>query len=207
MQKRLFLLAVILMGTLLFCFSCEEKGVKPKVTAGELINQGWQKFDAGNSAGAGADFSAALSITTNAADSSEAFLGLGWAQLKQNQAGLTEKSLLRYLSFNPGVPGLDDGRAGLALAYSATSKFREAIDTANVVLSSNPTWSFGHDPSVNYLDLYLILAQSYYELADFYMSLEMVQYFDPNFDADPNTPEGRKNLADKIEELWDQVTT
>lgn len=206
MQKTLFLLTVILTGTLLFCFSCEEKGVE-KITASELIEKGWSKFAAGNSAGAGSDFSAALSIATIAGDSSEAFLGLGWAQLRQNQAGLAEKSLVKYLSFNPGLPGLNDGRAGLAFAYSATNKFQEAVDTANVVLSSDPSWSFGHDPSVNHLDLYLILAQSYYELADFETSLDIVQqYFEPGFDVDPDTPEGRTSLADKIEELWDQVT-
>ena len=203
MQKRLFLLIVFLTGTLLFCLSCEEKGVD-RVTASELIDKGWLKFKAGNLAGAGSDFSAALSISTNATDSSGAFLGLGWAQLRQSQAGLAENSFVEYLFLTPGSNDeLNDGRAGLASAYWAQGKFQSAIDTANVVLSSNSTWSFGHDPSINHLDLRLLLAQSYYELANFSTSLEIVQqYFDQGFNVDVSTPKGKTDLAEKIWSLW-----
>lgn len=200
MRKRLFLLLVLLMGTLLFYFSCEEKGVKTP-TARELIDQGWQKFQAGNLVGAGSDFTSALSISTIKADSSDAFLGLGWAQLRQNQGGLAENSLVKHLSL---APGDSDGRAGLAFVYLATNKFKEAIDTASVVLSSNASWSFGRDNSINHLDLRLLLAQCYYDLGDYSASLEIVrsQYFDPGFNADINTPEGKIALADKIHSLW-----
>ncbi|MFQ6032436.1 MAG: tetratricopeptide repeat protein [Candidatus Zixiibacteriota bacterium] len=199
MQKRLFLLIVVLMGTLLFYLSCEEKGVE-KITARELIERGWPKFEAGDFAGATSDFSAALSIATNASDSSEAFLGLGWTNLRQNHGGLAENNLVRFLSLTSGS---NDGKAGLALAYLAQEKFQSAIDTANVVLASDSLWSFGHDNSINYLDLLLLLAQSYYELADFNTSLEIVQeYFDRNFVVDPNTPEGKTDLAEKIYSLW-----
>jgi len=200
MQKKLFLLIVILMGTLLFYFGCGKKKGVEKSTASELIEKGWAKFEAGNFAGAGSDFSAALSIATNEADSSGAFLGLGWAELRQDHGGLAENSLVEYLYLSPGS---NDGRAGLAFAYWAQGKFQSAIDTANVVLSSDASWSFGHDNSVNYLDLRLLLAQCYYKLADFSASLGIVQqYFDQDFDADVNTPEGRIELGDKIEDLW-----
>ncbi len=200
MQKRLFLLMLILMGTLLFYFSCEKKGVE-KITARKLIEQGWGKFEAGNFAGAGSDFSAALSIATIKDDSSDAFLGLGWAQLRQNQGGLAENSLVKYLSL---APGDSDGRAGLAIAYSTyftTDKLRKAIDTANVVLSSNPTWFFGHDNSIDSTDLHLVLAQCYYCIAIFDSSLTQVrEHYDPNFWVDVNTWEGRIALGEKIDE-------
>jgi len=202
MQKRLFLLMVILMGTLLFYFSCEEKAVD-KITASELIDKGWLKFEAGKLAGAGADFSAAISIATNASDSSGAFLGLGWAQLRQNQAGLAEKSYVHYLYLSPGS---DDGRAGLAFAYPATNKFREAIDTANVVLSSNPTWVFSHDNSIDSTDLHLVLAQCYYSIAIFDSSLmQVISYYDQSFWQDVSTPAGRDTLGIKIEEWGSQI--
>lgn len=199
MQKRLFLLMVILMGTLLFYFSCEDKGVE-KPTAAELIKQGWLKFEAGNFTGARSDFSAALSISTNSGDSSGAFLGLGWAELRQDHGGLAENRLVEYLYLSPGT---NDGRAGLAFAYWAQRKFQRAIDTANVVLSSDPSWTFDHDNSINYLDLHLLLAQCYYELANFATSLQIVQqYFDPDFTVDVNTYDGKAELADKIQSLW-----
>ena len=197
MQKRLFLLIAILMGTFLFYLSCEEKGVE-EVTPSELIQKGWLKFEAGNFAGAGADFSAALSISTNASDSSGAFLGLGWAQLRQSQAGLAENSFVEYLYLSPGS---DDGRAGLAFAYPATNKFREAIDTANVVLSSDPSWVFSHDSSVDSTDLHLVLAQCYYCIAIFDSSLmQVINYYDQSFWQDVSTPAGKDTLGMKIQE-------
>ena len=208
MQKRLFLLIVVLMGTLLFYFSCEEKGVE-KITAGELIEKGWAKFEAGNSAGAGSDFSAALSIATITHDSSEALLGLGWAELRQSQVGLAENSFVKYLLLAPGV---NDGRAGLAFAYAAsvTGKFREAIDTANVVLASDSTWKFGHDNSINYIYLHLQLAQCYYLIADFSSSLDQVKgylvpTYDPGWDVDTTQDNWWDLLGKEIEFLWDKI--
>jgi tetratricopeptide (TPR) repeat protein len=197
MQKTSFLLIIILLGTLLF-YSCGEKEVT-RPTARELIDQGWQKFQAGNLVGAGSDFTAAISISAVKTDSSDAYLGLGWAQLRQDQGGLAENSFVKHLSL---APGGDDGRAGLAFAYLATQKFQEAIDTASVVLSSNASWSFGHDNSINHLDLRLLLAQCYYNLGDYSASLEIVRYFDSGFNVDINTPEGRSDLADEIHSLW-----
>ena len=166
MQKRWFLLIVLLTGTLLFYLSCEEKGVE-RVTASELIEKGWQK------------------------------------QLRLIQAGLAEKSLVEHLQLSPLS---DDGRAGLAfacLAQVVQEKFQSAIDAADAVLSSDSSWTFGHDSSIDHLDLRLLQAQSYYALANYSMSLEIVQhYFDPNFNVNTDTPEGKTELAGKIESLW-----
>jgi hypothetical protein len=197
MQKKLFLLIVILAGTLLFYSSCEKKGVK-KITASELVQQGWPKFEARNFAGAESDFSAAISISTNATDSSGALLGLGWSQLRQNAGGLAEKSFIKYLSLTTGSI---DGRAGLAFAYHTTQEFRESIDTANVVLLSNPNWAFNHDNSIDSTDLHLLLAQCYYLSAIFDSSLIQVrEYYDPNFWVDVNTPAGMIALGEKVHE-------
>jgi outer membrane protein assembly factor BamD (BamD/ComL family) len=202
MQKKLFLLIVLLAGTLLFYSSCEKKAVK-RVTASELIQQGWPKFEAQNFAGAESDFTTALSISTNATDSSGALLGSGWAELRQSYGGLAENSLVKYLSL---APGENDGRAGLAFAYSTTNKFREAIDTANVVLSSNPTWAFVHDPNINSTDLHLLLAQCYYYIAIFDSSLMQVrQYYDASFWQDVTTPAGRDTLSMKIQKWGSEI--
>ena len=63
MQKRSFLLIVVLVGTLLFCLGCEDKGVE-KITAGELIQKGWLKFEAGNLVGAGSEDSSSPHLQT-----------------------------------------------------------------------------------------------------------------------------------------------
>ncbi len=197
MKKRCFLLIAVLLSSLLLVYGCG-KDEEKQITAEELIKQGWAKLEAGNDAGASADFNAAIGLDTSAHD---AYLGLGWAELRQNHAGLAENAFVTYLA---KVSDSNDAKAGLALAYHAQDKFKDVIDMAEEVLSSNPSWSFSsHDVSINHLDLALVLADSYYETAKFSQSLTMVQqYFDSGFVVDPNTPEGRKQLADKLESLF-----
>jgi len=198
MKKRCFLLIVVLFSSLLLVYGCGDDDGGGGQTAAELIKQGWTKFDAGDDAGASADFNAAIGLS---ADTNEAYLGLGWAELRQSHAGLAENAFVTYLG---KVSDSNDAKAGLALAYHAQEKFEDAIDNTSAVLSSEPTWSFSpHDISINHLDLALVLAESYYGIADFSQSLSVVQqYFDSGFVVDTNTPEGKKQLADKLEGLY-----
>ena len=200
MKKRWFLWTVILFTSLLFIYGCGKEG-KHKQTAQELIDQGWAKFATGNFTGASADFNAANGLTT---DTTEAYLGLGWAELRRNNAGLAEKAFVTYLA---KVSDSNDAKAGLALAYDAQDKFQNAISMAEEVLQSAPTWMFSHDPKINHLDLAYVLADSYYSIANFSQSLVTVQhYFNlPDFKPDINTDQGRTELANKIEELYQQV--
>jgi tetratricopeptide (TPR) repeat protein len=200
MKKRCFLLIAILFSSLLLLYGCgEDEVVKP--TAEKLIQQGWAKLEAGNNADASADFNAALGLD---AEAYEAYLGLGWAELRQNHAGLAENAFVTYLA---KVSDSDDTKAGLALAYHAQNKFEDAIHMAEDVLSSDPPWIFSRDSRIDYLDLALVLAHSYYATDDFSQSLAVLkEYFDdllpPNFDPNVETPEGRAELAAEIEELY-----
>jgi tetratricopeptide (TPR) repeat protein len=198
MGKRCFMLIAALLSSLLIVYGCGEDDGGGGQTVEELIEQGWAKFEAGNYSGACGDFKAAIGLS---ADTNEAYLGLGWAELRQNHAGLAEGAFETYVAKDPGS---NDAKAGLALAYHAQVKFEDAIDMAEDVFSSDPSWSFSsHALSINYLDLALILAESYYETADFNQSLLLVQqYFDPNFVVDPNTAEGRTQLGIKLESLY-----
>lgn len=196
MKKGWIHCIVILFFSLLLFHGCgkEEGG---GLTVEQLISQGWTKFSAGNYAGARGDFNAANGLTT---DTTEAYLGLGWAELRQSRGGLAEKAFVTYLA---KVPNSIDAKAGLALAYHAQHKFQEAINTANTVLSSDPNWSLFWDNSINHLDLKLVLAHSYYAIGNFSQSLAVVrQYFDPGFDPDLGTDEGRAELAAKLRSLY-----
>lgn len=198
MKKRWFLLIAILFSSLLLVNGCgdDDGGVDQNVE--ELIKQGWAKFEAGNDADASADFNAAIGLS---ADTNEAYLGLGWAELRQSHAGLAENAFVTYLA---KVGDSNDAKAGLALAYHAQNKFEDAIHMAEDVLSSDPPWIFSRDSRIDYLDLALVLADSYYQTAKFSQSLSAVQeYFNlPDFDPDIETPEGQAELAEKIEELY-----
>lgn len=195
MNKRCFVMIVALCS-LLLAYGCGEDKVTPP-NVEELIKQGWAKFETGNYSSACADFNAAIGLS---ADTNEAYLGLGWAELMQGKAGLAEDAFEAFLA---KVSGSNDARAGLALAYDAQDKFEETIDKAEELLSSDPTWTFSHDSKTNYLDVALVLAYGYYMTADFSQSLAIVQnYFDPGFSVNPDTPEGRQQLADKLNSLY-----
>jgi len=196
MNKKCFLLIAALLSFLLLAYGCgDDDGVDQD--AQKLIEQGLAKFDAGDYAGASADFNAALGLDPEAYD---AYLWLGWAKLKQNHAGLAEDAFVVYLAEKTGS---NDARAGLALAYDAQDKFEETVDNAEELLSSDPTWTFSHDSETDYLDVAIVLAYGYYMTADFAECLQVVQdYFDPGFSVDTSTTEGRKQLADKVHSLY-----
>ena len=199
MNKRPFLFTLVLVFSLFVIYGCGKNGDGVGPTAEELIDQGWTKFKAGNFSGAGEDFNAALGLDTSA---HEAYLGLGWAELRQSHGGLSENAFLIYLSKTSDSEY--QARGGLALAYLAQAKFQDAITTANVVLSAVSAWAFSPDTNINHLDLKLAVVQSYYGIGDYAQCLEAIQtYFDSAFNpGDVNTDQGREALAEKIESLY-----
>ncbi len=200
MKGRNVLLIAALCSLLLLAYGCGDDDDGGGPNAQELIDQGWAKFGAGDNAGASGDFNAALGLDPQANDY-EAYFGLGWAELKQGKAGLAEDAFVTFLSKTSSLE--DDAKAGLALAYDAQVKFNDVIDAAEEVLAADPTWSFSRDSGINYLDVALVLAYGYYMTADFAESLQVVRdFFDPGFSVDTSTPEGRGQLADKLNSLY-----
>ena len=202
MTKRILLLLPILACSIILLCCCgdgDDNG--PDVTPEQLTNQGWTKFAAGDYTNATLDFKAAIGLNANYAD---AYLGLGWAELKKSSAGLAESAFDAYLLKSSDSNGIVAANAGLVFAYHAQDKFQDAIDQAEDFLSSNPSWSYTQrDPSTDYLDIALVLAYSYYEIGEFQSSLDVIkQYFDAGFNPDLTTDEGRKQLADKLESLY-----
>jgi tetratricopeptide (TPR) repeat protein len=197
MNKRYFLLIAVLCSLLLLAYGCGDDDGGNGPNAAQLIEQGWVKFAAGDNAGASGDFNAALGLDPEAY---EAYFGLGWAELRLSHAGIAEDAFVTYLAEKAGS---NDAKAGLALAYHAQDKFDDVIDAAEEVLAADPTWSFSTAPEIDYKDVALVLAHSYYETADFSGSLQTIKtYLDSTFDVDPSTPEGRKQLADKLKDLY-----
>ena len=204
-MKKGVVMRILKFISLMICFAsflllqgCGKETVEPP-TASELIDQGWDKFATGGFSGASGDFNAALGLDAAAY---EAYLGLGWAELRQNHGGLAENAFVIYVDSTSDSEY--QARGGLALAYLAQAKFQDAITTANVVLSAVPAWTFSNDGNINHLDLKLALVQSYYEIGDYTQCLDAIQtYFDSAFNpGDVNTDQGREALAEKIESLY-----
>jgi tetratricopeptide (TPR) repeat protein len=199
MRRRWCLWAVICLSfLLLFCACGEDENGGTKVTAEELTDQGWMKFQAGDFNGAAADFNAAIGLD---AEYTRAYLGLGWAELRRSRAGFAEDAFITYLA-KSSAQG-NDALAGLAFACDAESKPEEAIAYAEDLLTADPQWSFGQDSNVDYLDVALVLADNYYLTADYEQSLAIVQqYFDATFNPNIDTDQGRTELADKLASLY-----
>ena len=197
MNRRYFLLIAVLLSLLLLAYGCGDDDDGIDQSAEKLTEQGLAKVDAGDYAGASADFNAALGLDPEFYD---AYLWLGWAELRQNNAGLAEDAFVTYLAEKTTS---NDAKAGLALAYDAQDEYEGTIDAAEELLSSDPTWTFSRDSEANYLDVALVLAYGYYMTADFAKSLQVVQdFFDPGFSVDTSTSEGREQLAVKLDSLY-----
>lgn len=199
MRRRWCLWVVICLSfLLLFCACGEDENGGPKVTAEQLTQQGWIKFQAGDFDGAAADFNAAIGLD---ADYAPAYLGLGWAELRRSRAGSAENAFTNYMA--KSTAQANDALAGLAFACDAESKPEEAIVYAEDLLTAYPQWSFSRDGNINYLDIALILADNYYLTAEYYQSLAIVQqYFDATFNPNIDTDQGRTELADKLASLY-----
>jgi Tfp pilus assembly protein PilF len=198
MRRRWCLWTVICLSFLLLFCACGDDDDGVTQTAEELTDQGCNKFEAGDFDGAVADFNAAIGLDT---DYARAYLGLGWAKLRQSRAGLAEDAFLTYMA--KSSTQANDVLAGLAFACDAESKPQEAIAYAEDLLAADPQWSFGHDSNVNYLDVALVLADNYYLTADYEQSLAVVQqYFDSTFNPPIDTDQGRTQLADKLASLY-----
>jgi Tfp pilus assembly protein PilF len=199
MRRRWCLWTVICLSfLLLFCACGKDENGGLEDTAEQLTQQGWTKFQAGDFDGAAADFDAAIGLD---AEYAPAYLGLGWAELRRSRAGFAEDALITYLAKSSAQE--NDALAGLAFACDAEDKSAEAIGYALDLLSSDPQWSFGRDSNINYLDVAFVLANNYFLTAEYGQSLLVVQqYFDPTFDPDVNTDQGRTDLAAKLDSLY-----
>ncbi len=161
----------------------------------ELINSGWEQFEAGNYSIGLQKFEQAISQDETSA---EAYCGAGWCY-----ARLTELSAA-VLNFNEAISinaSLLDAHAGLAFVYYAQKQYSPAISSANKTLSLSSVYLFGHDRRIDYKDLYLVIAACYFALGDFNQSLTFVKKLNPSFTADLATFDGKSALAEEIERL------
>jgi tetratricopeptide (TPR) repeat protein len=140
MRRRWCLWTVICLFFLLMFCACGDDDDGVTVTAAELTDQGWTKFEVGDFDGAVADFKAAIGLDAGYA---EAYLGLGWAELRRTRAGLAEEAFINNLAKSSTWE--NHAKGGLALACHAQKKFEDAIQYAQDLLSSYPQWSFSHD--------------------------------------------------------------
>jgi hypothetical protein len=124
--------------------------------------------------------------------------GLGWCELRMNNLSSAD------VAFGESRER-QDADAGWAFVKWALEEYSAAIAKADAVLTFSPRYSFSHDTSVNYRDLILHQAFSYFHLADFTNCIEKIKLLDDSFDANPSDPGIETTLLAKLEQLRELV--
>ena len=151
---------VILIIVTLSFFSCENGG-EPEGTAGELINSGWVNFEIGEYLNAIEDFNSAIAKDASAF---EAYSGIGWSQIRLDQIDDAEANYLTALNGNYAGKEL---LAGLAAISLATEEYTTAIGYAESILNIDPDWVFEHDNTIDFKDVWFVVAIAYFHEGDF----------------------------------------
>ena len=152
---------IILIIVTLSFLSCEGNGGEPEATAGELINSGWVNFEAGDYSTAISEFNSAIAKDASAF---EAYSGIGWSQIRLDQIVDAETNFLTALNGNYAGKEL---LAGLAAISLANEEYAAAIGYAESILNIDPDWVFEHDNTVDFKDVWLLVATAYFHEGDF----------------------------------------
>ncbi len=190
---HLFISLIIAIG--LSCSSSSNSDLSDE----ELFDQAWGNFTAGNFTTAQGDFSDLQQRGTMPA---EALNGLGWSSAYLGLLQTAVGSFLNALDQSPSESLRDDIYAGLVISYDALDESQSCLDASDNV---SQNWSFAYRSGLDYNDIVLLRAISYYALGNFASSLLEVKRLASTFTVDINTIDGRAALAAKIEELRNQI--
>jgi tetratricopeptide (TPR) repeat protein len=153
----------------------------------ELVEQGWSHFESAFYDSAKAAFEEAIATDSTYAD---AHNGLGWSVLFLGLPPSNEPLDEAIAAFELAI-GYElyaaDPQVGLAVLYQAEGEYQSAVQYAEEALDLEPTYSFRHKQSVNYFDIHLVLAQSYFGLGEDYFPQAQaeVDILDPENGLDP----------------------
>lgn len=196
------LLAVILIGA---CTKNAQKNSLVNMSSTDLYQKGWQYYSENDFANAEEYFT---ELTTRPNDKLEGYLGLGWTYLRENKILNAQNELNKFFNEDsldtilPTDSSYADGKAGQCFVYSCLNDHTNVISTSTNLTGS---WKFRFDEELNYRDIVLLKAISYFALAQYSQSLEMVKILDPSFEVDLTFNEGKILLAQKIEDLKNTI--
>jgi tetratricopeptide (TPR) repeat protein len=172
------LLAVILvlsLGLLVGCPDDDADGEEEKQDAVELTQYGWWEFEDLNWNKAIEFFNQAISVDNRYSD---AYSGAGWAKYKLNDL---DGALSMWNEGKNKIGDINDIRSGIAFLQYQRGEYESCVTNCESVISSNRSWSFGHLPGLDILDLHWTVAASKYLLGDFDGALQTVKLLNSNF--------------------------
>ena len=196
-----FLLSVIALGIVLITIGCDKKEgpSEAKVTADDLVQQGWINFEYLDYIASLKDFEDAINLDDRHSD---AYNGAGWSAAKiprkMNEAG---DYFATSLSLDTTRYDALGGWVFVVYQQGDSAGWEAAIRKGDSLLYHRQVWQFHHEKSIDFNDIRLVMANSYLNLGEFEQSLEIVQLLNSSFEADVTTPIGRRELREEIERL------
>ena len=170
MAKRIGILSIWLAIGVMACGGGDVNGPPG---AAELVQMGWEAFQAGNYAQAEEHFTNALLTEPGNVEASS---GLGWAMALQKDY---ESALNVWEPAAEKQADHADIQAGLCLVYQVQTRYRECIDAGMVVVNQQPAYSFKYKPEITTSTLRGTMAAAYYGLGDFGNAAAQLDAADP----------------------------
>jgi hypothetical protein len=178
LYKKLAILSLLLL-VIAGC-SGDESTTGPSVAD---LSSGWSLYESGDNVGATTVFTAVIASDIQNA---EAHNALGWAA---TQIGNTEQGKLEFLKAIECGMTTAAPYAGLAFALMdiAPADFHGAISSALTALEISPEWVFAHRTSLDWRDIRLVLAISYFAIHDFDSANQQVEILGGTQSSDTET--------------------
>lgn len=157
-----FGLACVLAAFLLACGGRDRGAGPTPPDAATLVAQGWEYYTEGDLTAARSAFEDAETADPTHAPAPH---GLGWTHLRLGQLATAQAALERAAADGFAASDLDAARA-LVLRDLAPVDWSAARAAADRVLLAVPGYMFTHDPSLDWRDLRLLIAQASFFLGD-----------------------------------------
>jgi len=168
------------------------------IQAGTALNMAISHFQDADYANAENYFRIVLS-KSNEDLKPEAYMGLGFSQMRNNNAFDAYQSFQSSLTLRSDN---NDALAGMSLLeYATKQNYPAAISYGQSVLASNDNYIFSYDTSINKFDLLVNIALSQYMLQLWEDCINTIRDIDPAYNMDTQQDEFRTKLFQKLEEL------
>ncbi len=134
------------------------------------LSQGWSQYESGDYTEAITSF---VAVLDGDPANISAFNGLGWTWTKIGNMDQGRDEFQRAIDNGMTIA---DPYAGIAFASLdvAPADFNGAISSALAALEISPEWSFSHNTSIDWHDVRLVLAHSYFAIHNYELANEQV---------------------------------
>jgi hypothetical protein len=175
-----------------FVFTVDE------TTVSAAMNDAIQLFQNSDYESAANYFKVVISKNT-AQYQSDAYMGLGFSQMRNDNAPDAYLSLQSSISENGSN---SDTKAGLSLMeYAYTKNYSEAIRIGQEILTTNSSFIFRYDSNLDFNDILVNIALSQYSSLLYDDCLFTIQQIDPAFILSVSDPDYKTKMYQKLQEL------